>query len=220
MNALCEAVKIGGPVAGRILLALIFVISGFGKLTGFEGTVGYIASQGLPLPLPQLGAIIAIVVELGAGILLIVGWQARWAATVLFLFLIPTTFLFHNFWAYDGPRAGAQQIQFMKNLCIMGGMLYVMAFGAGAFNRHCTRVPRSVGASLARSDPIESELFEVAIERKGSLQSEAPHDCEAARVDVRERPVCVPTNDVPGLLLVRHGHRFDPPCVGQQPAVR
>ena len=131
MNALCEAVKIYGPLAGRILLASLFVISGIGKISGFEGTVGYIASKGLPLP--QLGAIAAIVVELGAGLLIVIGWQARWAATALFLFLIPTTLLFHNFWAYDGSQAQMQQIQFMKNLSIMGGMLYIMAFGAGAF---------------------------------------------------------------------------------------
>ena len=129
MNALCEAVKTYGPLAGRVLLALIFVTSGFSKIGGFEGTVGYIASKGLPLP--QLGAVIAIVVELGCGILLVVGWQARWAAAVLFLFLIPTTFIFHNFWAVEAARKGMEQIQFMKNLCIMGGMLYVMAFGAG-----------------------------------------------------------------------------------------
>ena len=131
MNALCEAVKNYGPLAGRILLASLFVISGIGKISGFEGTVGYIASKGLPLP--QLAAVAAIVVELGAGILLVIGWQARWAATALFLFLIPTTLLFHNFWAYDGSQAQMQQIQFMKNLSIMGGMLYIMAFGAGAF---------------------------------------------------------------------------------------
>jgi putative oxidoreductase len=132
MNALCEAVKTYGPFAGRILLALIFVTSGWGKIGGFEGTVGYIASKGLPLP--QLAAAGALVVELVGGILLIVGWQTRWAATALFLFLIPTTLIFHNFWAVDAAQQGMQQIQFMKNLCIMGGMLYVMAFGAGAFS--------------------------------------------------------------------------------------
>jgi putative oxidoreductase len=132
MHALCEAVKTYGPPGGRILLALIFVISGFGKITGFEGAVGYIASKGLPLP--QLAAIGAIVIELGAGVLLVIGWQARWAATALFLFLIPTTLLFHDFWSYSGSQATMQQIQFMKNLCIMGGMLYVMAFGAGALS--------------------------------------------------------------------------------------
>jgi len=132
MNAICEAVKTYGPFVGRILLALIFVISGFGKITGFEGAVGYIASKGLPLP--QLGAVLAIFVELGAGILLVVGWQARWAATVLFLFLIPTTLIFHNFWSVELAQKPMQTIHFMKNLCIMGGMLYVMAFGAGPFS--------------------------------------------------------------------------------------
>ena len=132
MNALCEAVKTYGPLAGRILLALIFVISGFEKITGFAGTVGYIASKGLPLP--QLAAIGAIIVELGGGILLIIGWQTRWAATAMFLFLIPTTLIFHNFWAVDAAQVQGQTIHFMKNLCIMGGMLYVMAFGAGPFS--------------------------------------------------------------------------------------
>lgn len=128
MNALCEAVKTYGPLAGRLLLALIFVISGFTKLTGFEGTVGYIASKGLPLP--QVAAAAAIAIELIGGVLLVIGWQARWAATVLFLFLIPTTLIFHPFWAVTAGKQ-METIQFMKNLCIMGGMLYVMAFGAG-----------------------------------------------------------------------------------------
>ncbi len=131
MNALCEAVKTYGPLAGRILLALIFVISGFNKLIGFEGTAGYIASKGLPLP--QLAAAGAIAVELIGGILLVIGWQTRWAATAIFLFLIPTTLLFHPFWAVTAGKQ-METIQFMKNLCIMGGMLYVMAYGAGPFS--------------------------------------------------------------------------------------
>ena len=60
--------------------------------------------------------------------------RAAWAATVLFLFLIPTTLLFHDFWSYTGSQAAMQKIQFMKNLAIMGGMLYVMAFGAGSLS--------------------------------------------------------------------------------------
>ena len=129
MNALCEAVKTYGPLVGRILLAILFLVSGFDKITGFGNTVGYIASKGLPLP--QLGAVIAIVVELGTGILIVIGWQARWAATVLLLFLIPTTFIFHNFWSVEAAQKPMQTLQFMKNLCIMGGVLYIMAFGAG-----------------------------------------------------------------------------------------
>ena len=129
MNALCEAVKTYGPFAGRVLLALIFVISGYNKLVGFDGTVGYIASKGLPLP--QLAAAAAIAIELVGGVLLVIGWQTRWAATASFLFMIPTTLIFHAFWAAPAANLQMETIQFMKNLCIMGGMLYVMAFGAG-----------------------------------------------------------------------------------------
>jgi putative oxidoreductase len=129
MHAICEMVKTYGPLGGRILLAVLFLMSGFGKVTGFEGTVGYIASKGLPLP--QVVAAIAAVVELVAGLLLVLGWQARFAATALLLFTIPATLIFHNFWGADAAQVQNQTIHFMKNLCIMGGMLYVMAFGAG-----------------------------------------------------------------------------------------
>lgn len=129
MDKSCEWLTRYCPLAGRVLLALIFVISGVEKIVGFEGTVGYIAAKGLPLP--QLAAIGAIIVELVGGCLLIIGWQTRWAALAIFLFLIPTTLIFHPFWAVSGGQAQTETIQFMKNLCIMGGMLYVMAFGAG-----------------------------------------------------------------------------------------
>ena len=119
----------GAALIARILLSIMFIYSGFGKLVGFDGTVGYIAKQGLPVP--QLMAAVAVAVELGAGVLLLVGYKTRWAALAIFLFLIPTTLIFHNFWAVDAAQVQAQTIQFMKNLAIMGGMLYVMAFGAG-----------------------------------------------------------------------------------------
>lgn len=116
-------------LVGRILLAAIFILSGWGKIGGFDGTVGYIASKGLPLP--QVGAAIAIVVELVGGILLVVGFKARWAALAILVFLIPTTFIFHAFWAVPPEQVMTQQTAFMKNLAIMGGMLMVWAFGPG-----------------------------------------------------------------------------------------
>lgn len=119
-------------LAGRILLAAIFVISGFGKIGGFEGTVGYIASKGLPMP--QVLAALTVALELGGGILLIVGYQARWVALLLFLWLIPTTFIFHKFWGIDAAQAQMQMIQFLKNVSIMGGMLLLFAFGPGAYS--------------------------------------------------------------------------------------
>jgi len=129
MNRLCEVVKQYGPLGGRILLSLMFIISGWGKITGFAGTAGYMASKGIPVP--ELLLPITIIVELGGGLMLLVGWKARLAASAIFLFIIPATLVFHNFWAVDPAQAQGQMIHFMKNLTIMGGMLYVMAFGAG-----------------------------------------------------------------------------------------
>ena len=114
---------------GRILLAVMFIISGFGKITGFDGTVGYIASKGLPLP--QIVAIGTILVELGGGIMLAVGYKARWAGLALAIFTLLAGIIFHNFWAAEAAQKMAQQINFMKNIAITGGMLMVFAFGPG-----------------------------------------------------------------------------------------
>ena len=118
-----------GPLVGRILIALIFVISGYGKIKGFDGTVGFIASKGLPLP--QLGAIGAIIVELGGGLMLVAGWKARWAAAAMFLFTAVAAVIFHNFWAVPADAAQNQMIHFMKNISMLGGLLYVMVYGSG-----------------------------------------------------------------------------------------
>ena len=117
------------PLIGRLLIALIFVFAGFGKIGGFEGTVGYIASKGLPLP--QLLAIGAIIVELGGGLALAAGWKTRWAALALFVFTALAAVLFHAFWAVPADQAQNQMIHFMKNLSIMGGLLFVIIHGSG-----------------------------------------------------------------------------------------
>lgn len=118
-----------GPLVGRILIALIFVISGFGKIKGFDGTVGYIASKGLPLP--QLAAVVAIIIEVGGGLMLIAGWKARWAAAAMFLFTAVAAIFFHNFWAVPADAAQNQMIHFMKNISMLGGLLYVVVYGSG-----------------------------------------------------------------------------------------
>lgn len=119
-------------LVGRVLLAAIFIISGFGKIGGFEGTVGYIASKGLPMP--QLVAIGTIVLELGGGILLAIGYKARWAALAIGAFTLLAAVLFHNFWAVEAAQKMAQQINFLKNIAITGGMLMVFAFGPGRYS--------------------------------------------------------------------------------------
>lgn len=123
----------GIPVAiARILLALMFVLAGIGKLGGLAGTAGYIASKGLPLPMVL--AVATGVLELVAGVLLIVGWQARWAALALAAFTLLATVLFHNYWAMPAEQQMVQKLMFMKNLAVTGGLLYVFAFGAGALS--------------------------------------------------------------------------------------
>jgi putative oxidoreductase len=118
-----------GPLLGRILIALIFLLSGLGKITGFAGTAGYMASKGVPMVDVLLA--ITIVIELGGALMIIAGFKARLAAVALFLWMIPVTFIFHNFWAAPADQAMIQQIMFMKNLSIMGAMLYIAAFGSG-----------------------------------------------------------------------------------------
>ena len=113
-------------LVGRILLAIIFIKSGWGKIGGFEATSGYMASKGLPMV--QVLLVLTILIELGGGLLLAIGYKARWAALAIFLFLIPVTFIFHP---YSDP---AQLNAFMKNVAIMGGMLMVFAFGPGAYS--------------------------------------------------------------------------------------
>src|SRR3954469_20553227 len=97
-------------LVGRLLLALLFVPAGFGKIAGFAGTVGYIASKGVPLP--EVCAAIAIVVELGFGLMLLLGWQTRWAALGIAVFTFVITFIFHNFWGVPAEQAMMQKMNF------------------------------------------------------------------------------------------------------------
>ena len=121
-----------GPVVGRILMAIIFLKSGIGKIGGFAGTAGYMASKGLPMA--EVLLVITIIIEIGAAAMLIVGWKARWGAAALFLWMIPVTLLFHNFWAMPADQQYVQSIMFFKNVTMMGGMLYIMAFGSGPYS--------------------------------------------------------------------------------------
>jgi len=119
-------------LVGRVLLALLFVPAGISKIAGFDGTVGYIASKGLPMP--SLGAVIAIVIELGLGLMLAFGYKTKLAALVLAGFSVVAGFIFHNFWAMEASQVMVNQIMFMKNLAIAGGLLVVASHAVGAFS--------------------------------------------------------------------------------------
>ncbi len=117
---------------GRILIAYLFIPAGIGKLTGFGGTVGYISSAGLPLP--EVAAAIAIVIELGLGIALLLGFKTRWIAIVMAIFPVAAALFFHKYWAVPDAMKMAQQINFNKNIAIAGGLLAFAAFGPGRFS--------------------------------------------------------------------------------------
>lgn len=117
---------------GRVLLALMFLDSGYGKIGGFAGTAGYIASRGLPAPEVLAGA--ALVVELVAAVLLVIGWKARWAAAALAVFTVMATAFFHNYWAMPEAQQMMQKLMFLKNLAVTGGLLLVVAFGPGGWS--------------------------------------------------------------------------------------
>ena len=117
------------PLAGRILLSIIFIMSGISKITGFAGTSGWMASKGLPMADVLLAA--SIVIELGAAAMIVLGFKARWGAAALFLWMIPVTLVFHNYWAMPAADQQMQSIMFFKNLGLMGGMLILMGLGSG-----------------------------------------------------------------------------------------
>jgi putative oxidoreductase len=120
------------PIIGRVLLSFMFIMSGLSKIGAYAGTAAYMSSQGIPGALLPL----VILVEVGAGIMLLIGWQARIAAVLLGGFAVATGVLFHLLPAMGMTDAMAQQgemISFMKNMTIAGGMAFVFAFGAGKF---------------------------------------------------------------------------------------
>lgn len=118
-----------GPLLGRILIASLFIPFGISKIGGFEGTVGYIASKGLPLP--QVAAAGTIFVEVVVALALLVGFKTRYAALILAVFTAAAAIIFHNYWAVPEAQVMLQKTNFFKNMAITGGLLAFAAFGAG-----------------------------------------------------------------------------------------
>jgi len=127
-----DALKNIVVVLGRILLALIFVRGGINKIGAIDPTAAQMAKAGIPLS----GLLIygAILLELGGGLLLIFGLFARWIALALCLYTLTLALIFHAFWAVAAAQERTQAAQFFGHLSMMGGMLMVVAFGAGAWS--------------------------------------------------------------------------------------
>lgn len=120
-------------LVGRILLVGLFLVAGWGKVNGLEGTGKYIASKGLPSP--ELLAMGTAALELIAPILIIIGFQTRLAALALAAFTLAAAILFHNYWTIaDAAQASQQYLMFSKNMAIAGGLLLLTAFGPGRFS--------------------------------------------------------------------------------------
>ncbi len=134
-----------GPLVARILLAQVFIISGFGKWKAFAATAAFMGNLGLPASQSLL--VLTIALELGGGILLVLGWQARALALAFFVFTLLAAVVVHPFWNVPAPGLGGQLNNFMKNLAIMGGMLYVVIHGPGPLSlggsqRNAPHVPQ------------------------------------------------------------------------------
>ncbi len=126
------------PLLGRALIGAPFILSGLGKLAAYTATVGFIGSVGLPVP--QLGWLIAVVVELGGGTLLLLGYRARVVASVLGAFAVATAIFFHRNFADQN-----QMINFLKNVMILGGLLQIVYFGAGPLSVDARATARTGG---------------------------------------------------------------------------
>jgi len=128
-------------LAGRLLVAWLFIPAGFAKIGGFAGTVGYATAMGLPLP--SVSVAIGLAIELFGGIAILVGWRTRIAAALLALFTLVAAFYFHAWWNLPADQQMMQQLMFNKNMGITGGLLCLAAWGAGAFSLDARRRPAS-----------------------------------------------------------------------------
>jgi len=112
---------------GRLLMSVIFIASGLGKLTHFGPTAQGMAE--MKIPLATVALVITLCIEIGGGLMVLTGFGARYAALVMFLWLIPVTLVYHHFWGIPAEQQMMQQINFLKNVAIMGGLL-ILAYAS------------------------------------------------------------------------------------------
>ena len=116
-------------LAGRVLIASVYLVAGVRKVMGFAGTVGYFTKLGFPAP--EFVTVLAIIIEIGGGLLLVFGWKTRWAAWLIALFTLIAAFAAHRFWEVDPAQYANQMNHFLKNMAIIGGLIFVATFGPG-----------------------------------------------------------------------------------------
>lgn len=116
----------------RVLLMLLFVLFGYQKLIHFGGTVTYMTALGTPLP--TFAALIAVVLEFFAGLAIVIGYYTRPIALILAVYTLATAIIGHPFWSLSGPEQMAAEINFYKNISIIGGLLLLSVSGAGRYS--------------------------------------------------------------------------------------
>ena len=129
MTHQCSVLKSFIVFLARICISLIFVVAGYDKIVDFNQYATMLAAKGVPYA--EITLVLAIIFEFGGGLLILLGWYARFGALLIFLFIIPVTYFFHSFWEMMGTEMINNIHHFLKNLAIIGGLLYVMACGAG-----------------------------------------------------------------------------------------
>jgi putative oxidoreductase len=117
---------------GRLLIVALFLPAGLGKIAGFEGTLGYFASLGIPAP--TFALIATIVIEVLGSIALLIGFQTRIVASIMALFTLIAAVTGHAYWAAPVDQAFIAQLLFFKNIAVMGGLLILASTGAGGFS--------------------------------------------------------------------------------------
>ena len=117
-------------LVSRLLLAAVFLVAGIRKILFYSGTVGYFTKLGFPAP--EVMAVLAILVEVGGGALLVLGWQTRRMAWLLILFVAIATAMAHRFWEFDAAQYNNQLNHFLKNAAILGGLLMIASNGPGS----------------------------------------------------------------------------------------
>lgn len=132
MGFLCSLSKNYAPLAGRILLAFIFLQSGFDKLLNYELTQKLMHARNVPEPHILLP--IAMAVLFAGGIMILIGWKARWGALALIAFMLPATWYFHAYWSYPEALQLNQFHHFVKNVSIIGALLLLLGMGSGALS--------------------------------------------------------------------------------------
>jgi putative oxidoreductase len=131
-------------LAGRVMIATIFLLSAVGnKIPNFSNIVGYMTSEGVPVPQVALAGAIVFLIAGSASVIL--GYKVQIGATLLLVFLVLATYFFHDFWTFEGQEREMQMIQFMKNLSLMGTMAFLIANGSGRMSLDAKLIPQRNG---------------------------------------------------------------------------